>query len=273
VLNVDTKELKRIPLPQLSMIAGFPRHQWTADGRSLLFSGGDEEFLNTLYALRVDSGAATAVFTAAQRPRAAAPNLNADAVMMAAWSPDGQTVYTQTNHRSTTRQVSLSERRVRGGAAREIYRSAEPAGITWVAASPDGKTLAFALNRFGPPFKATLELLSLVEGTVRTIAPIERTGISGSWTPDGTAVIVARRQPGTDVNMPIADAWVYPVTGGEPRKTDLAWAGLGNVVVHPDGKRVAFTGASPDRATEIWLLENFLPPAKAPTPGAATAKK
>ena len=71
----------------------------------------------------------------------------------------------------------------------------------------------------------------------------------------------------------IRDAWVFPLDGSEPRKTDLAGSSLGSfgIAIHPDGHQVAYTSSSPDRTTDIWLLENFLP--KAAARGGAGSKK
>ena len=37
----------------------------------------------------------------------------------------------------------------------------------------------------------------------------------------------------------------------------MSAAGVSNFVVHPDGRRIAFTGGGGKR--EVWALENFLP--------------
>ena len=38
---------------------------------------------------------------------------------------------------------------------------------------------------------------------------------------------------------------------------------MGHLRIHPDGRQIAFTTHSPQPdKTEIWVLENFLPPLK-----------
>jgi hypothetical protein len=42
---------------------------------------------------------------------------------------------------------------------------------------------------------------------------------------------------------------------------------LRDLCVHPDGRRVAFTAGEPE--IEIWVMENFLPPAQSAKASAA----
>ena len=51
--------------------------------------------------------------------------------------------------------------------------------------------------------------------------------------------------------------WRIPASGGEARKLAIPVKGLRQLVVHPDGKRVAMWVQEP--GSEIWVLENFLP--------------
>jgi hypothetical protein len=53
--------------------------------------------------------------------------------------------------------------------------------------------------------------------------------------------------------------WWAPLDGGAPRKLEHF---LGNIRVHPDGRRVAFeVGSGDSRRSEIWVMEHFLPAA------------
>jgi hypothetical protein len=54
--------------------------------------------------------------------------------------------------------------------------------------------------------------------------------------------------------------WRVPVTGGEPQKLELAMPSLQHLRIHPDGRQVAFTASSQAEKSEVWALENFLPP-------------
>ncbi len=54
------------------------------------------------------------------------------------------------------------------------------------------------------------------------------------------------------------ELWSIPVTGGEPRKLNLG-VKVSHLSLHPDGRRIAFTGPDPKGGDEVWLMENFLP--------------
>ena len=58
------------------------------------------------------------------------------------------------------------------------------------------------------------------------------------------------------------DLWRIPVNGGEPQKLDLSMRKLMHVRIHPDGRRIAFTGSSQPEKSEVWVMENFLPKEK-----------
>ena len=263
VLTMSTGQLKQIPLWQFKFVGSMAGLTWTADGRSLLFTAADSAQATGFYRLDVEPAAVTTLLSPANSGvppfTPYDPRSPRDLVSIIGWSPDGRLVYKRVNHASTTREVSLSERRVADGSEREIFRSSGPAGIVGQALSPDGRSLAFVLNSFGAK---SLEVLSLPDGTRRTVSQVKANATSASWTPDGSAVVLVSFQAGSREEM-VKEAWVYPLGGGEPRKTGLAAPGLRELVVHPDRRQVAFTAISPEATTDIWLLENFLPKAAA----------
>jgi hypothetical protein len=52
------------------------------------------------------------------------------------------------------------------------------------------------------------------------------------------------------------ELWRIPAEGGEPQKL-LAIDEPRNLSIHPDGQRIAF--AAGEEASEVWVMENFLP--------------
>jgi hypothetical protein len=53
-----------------------------------------------------------------------------------------------------------------------------------------------------------------------------------------------------------------PLSGGEPEKLGLKMESpYVNLSAHPDGRHIIFSSRVEDVA-EIWVMENFLPPAK-----------
>jgi Tol biopolymer transport system component len=81
------------------------------------------------------------------------------------------------------------------------------------------------------------------------------------WSADGRFLYYTEGDNERDRIGPI---WRIPVDGGEPQQTTLQMPtrALQGLRFHPDGKRVAFT-ASGGAASEIWVLQNFIPQARA----------
>ncbi len=84
-----------------------------------------------------------------------------------------------------------------------------------------------------------------------------------AWTPDGRqllftkpADVEAGDQDEKDIAQLKIELWRISATGGEAQRTGLAMSRLTNFVVHPDGRRIAFTVA--EGGGELWVMESFL---------------
>jgi hypothetical protein len=51
------------------------------------------------------------------------------------------------------------------------------------------------------------------------------------------------------------------VQGGTPLKLDLSVPKMESFALHPDNRRFAFS-VNEESKSELWVLENFLPPLK-----------
>ncbi len=139
---------------------------------------------------------------------------------------------------------------------RELYRAKD--NIDRLACSPDGRRLTFfeASHAVRPTVVKTIpasggepsELYTLKEGNRFSW------GVGLSWTPDGRHVVVG----GPDGPDKPDELWSIPATGGEPRKLNLG-VKVDSLSLHPDGRRIAFTGPEPKGGDEVWVMENFLP--------------
>ena len=79
----------------------------------------------------------------------------------------------------------------------------------------------------------------------------------GAWTPDSRSIIFQKVLSATAQN---GEFWLLPLAGGNPRKIELNNPGARGLIVHPDGKQVAyFTGADKGLTREVWVMEGFLP--------------
>jgi hypothetical protein len=75
------------------------------------------------------------------------------------------------------------------------------------------------------------------------------------WTRDGR-YIIARA-----VGTASSEIWRVPAQGGTPLKLDLSIQKMLFFSLHPDNRRFAFS-VDEGSKSELWVLENFLPPPK-----------
>jgi Tol biopolymer transport system component len=76
------------------------------------------------------------------------------------------------------------------------------------------------------------------------------------WTPDSRAVVFTSRSD-TQPERLLCD-----VATGTVTKLTLAAEQVTEIVVSPGGKEIAYIGGPAEKDEGVWLLENFLPPAK-----------
>lgn len=171
------------------------------------------------------------------------------------WSADGRHVYYRKGERAQYSDFALVDRDLATGGERTIARG----GFGVFAVSPDGRYIAAPLDGLqGAAAKAVVEI-RVDTGEMRDLlraAPGERIPpyAAPRWTPEGSAIILRKRSPN--------EMWLVPTAGGPPRKLDVdvhdwAFGTIGQISIHPDGRRVAFL--SGNWSNEVMVLENFLP--------------
>ena len=78
-----------------------------------------------------------------------------------------------------------------------------------------------------------------------------------SWTPDGTALLVPKRDPQAGPDM--WRVWIVPVDGADPVGTELVYepANAGAIAfdIHPDGTRIVYTEGG--YFQQFWALHNL----------------
>jgi len=113
--------------------------------------------------------------------------------------------------------------------------------------SPDGREVVFQE-------KGAVKIVSLNGGEPRELfrglARYYRLG----WTRDGRYIIVQA------LGTASSDIWRVPAQGGTPLKLDLSVPKMLFFALHPDNRRFAFS-VMEESKSELWVLENFLPPA------------
>ena len=227
---------------------------WSPDGRSLFIFGSllPAHSPSTIYRVDLASGGAEPLF-----PPVPVRTDDGGSTMYFATSSDGRFVYKQ-KMAAGTRVSSLWRQNVSDGTETELYRTAGPAGLFKGVPSPDGRWIPFWLNPFDGGEKEIM-VLPLGGGTPRRLCPAGN-AMTLAWSPDSQWLIFTDTKASSLTNA-VTDVMEVPVAGGEPRKLGIQAARISGLAVHPDRSRVVY-GRTTTTGEEVWLLENFLPPAR-----------
>jgi Tol biopolymer transport system component len=114
--------------------------------------------------------------------------------------------------------------------------------------SPDGRDVVFQVA-------GVVKTASLGGGEPRELFRGSAKGYGLRWTRDGRNIIARA------INPMNGDIWRIPAQGGTPLKLYLPIENMHNFSLHPDNRRFSFS-LSEESKSELWVLENFLPPAK-----------
>jgi Tol biopolymer transport system component len=240
---------------------------WSPDGKSLLLCGGPGGGRSSCRIVEVVSGSDLLEAIATQGEQTPTRG--------AVWAPDGSAVYYATWVTSEGRG-RIMKRDLGTGKEEVLYSLDGSHNPIQLAASPDGKFLAFALVTF--PKNVTehrVMLLPTGRGDARELARVEprnrlRAGTI-DWSPDSRYVYFAlgTRDAETDRLLRVS------VSGGAPEELQFESKELSELRFSPDGSQIAFSQYFAKGAGhgELWVMENFLPPDKPQSPAAGQKVK
>ena len=221
-------------------LRGWASPRWSPDGSSILVNGRDSNNNNGLYLVDADTGKVSEITSVRQQKKG-----GDDAWL--SWpdfSKDGKQIY-YVHDRSIISHDLETQRE------RELYRA--NGYIYRVTCSPDGRQLAFleAAEALRPTVVKTMAALGGKPRVLFTLQEGHRFswGVGLSWTPDGRHVVVG----GPDAPDKPDELWRIPVGGGEPSKLNLG-VKVSHLSLHPDGRRIAFTGPDPKGGLEVWVM-------------------
>ena len=244
IRSVETGEEREVPV-KLPFTASTLR--WFPDGLAFLLGGSENDLEHHLYRVDLETGQLSRLI---ERP------LGGDAALNPAWHPDRKTVLYKANNVPPAPPTPRKIFRLDPATGKEEIFWGDFQFGTWVL-SPSGRLMAFA-NKEGS--EDVVIIAPAAGGPARTLlragGPFIRKFAGLGWTADERAVLV-----------PIAtdegrrdEVWRVPLDGG-PREKLFATGMIFELRVSPDGSRIAVDAAHTGQ--EVWVMENFLPGARA----------
>jgi len=274
-VDLETGKVLVPPAPVTTRYTGPPSlPTWSPDGNSLLYAAWRGKNILTIRS------------TATGEERFLSPRLRE--IYDISWAPDGHSVLA----------YGMTERE--GGVFRIDAETSETTKLAGAFRAPmlcpDGKTLVFmgegAFSGGGEIRKRNLDtgeesvvvkrgaiggygfspdgrqLVFQVDGAVKTVSlnggePRELfRGLAQyywlKWTTDGRYIVAQALAAAAATS----EIWRVPAQGGTPLKLDLSVPKMELFALHPDNRRFACS-VNEGSKSELWVLENFLPTAKA----------
>ncbi len=254
IRSLETGE-ERVLSPELTRYGRLP--QWSPDGRSIIAWAQGADKRSGLYQIDIETDAATSVVL--DDGQAFDEHGCIPAIISPVWSPDGNRIFfvRERNNLMTIRAYDFDTEREWS----PDFRSEHVKGCRKhvLALSPDGQQLAFMECFDG---LHSYQIAPSAGGETREILRLpgeEMPFFQGEtwleWTRDGRHLLFGRRKDEA------TELWRISTEGGEPQDLGLKMRKMDHLNVHPDGRRVTFTGPGSGRGTEVWVMENILPTA------------
>ena len=246
IQSVETSEeqeysdkLKRIRSPQ-----------WSPDGKSLLARGTDSLGNGGLFTINIETEEVTRVPWWPAREYGSW-------MVDPCWSVDGKAVcYVEPRVATPEGRTRLMRTDLATGRHEVIHLFPETVAGGSVLLSPDGRWFLFWLIR-GDEWRPAVMPTG---GTESKDLPGPWTDVNSrtlTWAPDSGQILFVKR-PGSATKVTRSELWGVPVEGGEQRSLGFSvMKDVQSLSAHPDRKQLAFTAWEP--ATEVWVMENFLP--------------
>jgi Tol biopolymer transport system component len=220
---------------------------WSPDGRRILVWGRKDPSDYGFFFIDPQTGAVTPFVLDTENR----------SVQQAAWSPDSKTIFFR-RFSGDLKEGWFIKRHVETGQETELLHNYP---INESAVSPNGQRIVF--RSYDKP-DITLKTMLVSGGEIREIVRVKNPewipGYSGlAWTPDGRFVLYFTAGEGPQ-GVEKTELWRVDVGTGERKSFNLTMDRMRNIALHPDGNRIAFDSGMPK--IEIWVMANFLPPAK-----------
>jgi Tol biopolymer transport system component len=241
IRSEETGETREIALkPKLSY---WYRPILSPDGKRFAVTGTGENMDFGIFAIDLESGEVSQIARIPVENNPVDPSQN--------WSPDGKAIFYKVRSFEQSEEFIIRRKDLTTGEEKDIYRGMHTRDMK---ISSDGTRFVYFRN--DRPTKSyvlgILDLKSGKESELWRVPEADSPEISGpTWAPDGKHILVAKSlKQGSEL-------WRFPVAGGPGEKLYSNPESTWGFVMHPSGKRMAFTQSRTNY--ELWVLENFLP--------------
>ena len=249
--SIDTGDVHELA-PDLQY---FSFYQWFPDSQSLIVRGRDTHARPGFFRFDVRTGAVTPLWLEPTPPDYF--KLSKDGATL--WFPRPVRDEPETPAARGRMKTRIMARDLATGVEREVARL--PETVMLVVPSPDNSRVAFVTDSTAEARQLVVMTVSGGEPAVVYRAPSDRTIRPGAVVWDGTdkLLFTTRKRPTPGAALRDGDeVWRIELNSGALVKSELAWAdGIAGLLLHPDGRRVAFESGQP--SFEIWALDNALP--------------
>ncbi len=240
IQSAETGEERQFGVPKLGYLDWL---RWSPDGRAFLVGGADSDNnFGGLYRVEADDGRMSVIVQGEYAPPQGFEGV---------WSPDGKAVYYI--HADMREPVTgIRFRNLKSGEERTLHRTTGFHRHNNLALSPDGRLLAFGLSEGHRTQAKVLMVMPAAGGNPRELLKLKKGSLSGvAWTRDGKHLLFSKTESDRSELCRVSAA------GGRAQVLGLETNEGARISVHPDGRRIAYTGGKTNQ--EVWVMEDFLP--------------
>jgi Tol biopolymer transport system component/beta-lactamase regulating signal transducer with metallopeptidase domain len=227
----------------LSNIIRYSSLRWSPDGRSILICGYNYKDGGGIYRVDVQTGDVKYLVRS----------------NVCEWSNDGKNIiYRSGDPERKVMQIMM--RNLEDGNEEVLYSSPSDEFIFNIALSPDGRFLA--LRHIRP---TSLKILPVAGGEAHELPEFEKMASVHkpiAWTADSKYILFSGNESGGGKNP----LYRISVETGKTEKLGLQMNHYYGLSAHPDGQHVLISGSESAPASEVWVMENFLPETPVPKP-------
>lgn len=244
ILNLQTGDERQLR-PALDALDANDGPRWSPDGRSVLVIAQSMTPQHGVYRIDVQTSATTLLVKAPA----------GQYLMHARWSPDGRSVFYTMGNPTRIVRHDLGT-----GADVDLVSLTGPVGLTNIAVSPDGQSIAFTSRAAAVTPISSVNIMPAAGGAAREIyrASANEMLSLGTWMADGRYIFFSKSMSvyAEPAGSPKVEIWRVTPDGRAAEKSALDTPGR----FSPDGRQVAFSKGQ--TIGEMWALENLAPAKK-----------